>query len=158
MGAVDREVSASVAGPAARPARRRGSRDGGAGPPWRAISRLIVEAARPERRAIVRNDRPSARPREISSRSADESTRGERRRCWGPARELLAVTIIIPTDLGGPANPNDAAICRLLAAGPAPTTALAERLGVPERTVRHRLYRLRQAGRVVSGADGLHHR
>ena len=55
-----------------------------------------------------------------------------------------------------PANPTDTAICRLLAAGPAPTVALAARLGVPERTVRHRLYRLRQAGTVVTGPDGLH--
>lgn len=54
------------------------------------------------------------------------------------------------------ANPTDTAICRLLAAGPAPTATLATRLGVPERTVRHRLYRLRQAGAVVTGADGLH--
>jgi len=55
-----------------------------------------------------------------------------------------------------PANPTDAAICGLLGAGPAPTAALAARLEVPERTVRHRLYRLRQAGAVVSGRDGLH--
>jgi biotin operon repressor len=54
------------------------------------------------------------------------------------------------------ANPTDAAISRLLAGGPAPTAALAARLGVPERTVRHRLYRLRQAGTVVTGPDGLH--
>jgi DNA-binding transcriptional ArsR family regulator len=54
------------------------------------------------------------------------------------------------------ANPTDTAICRLLAAGPAPTMTLAVRLGVPERTVRHRLHRLRQAGAVVSGRDGLH--
>lgn len=55
-----------------------------------------------------------------------------------------------------PANPTDTAIRRLLAAGPAPTVALAARLKVPERTVRHRLCRLRQAGAVVSGRDGLH--
>lgn len=54
------------------------------------------------------------------------------------------------------ANRTDAAICGLLAAGPASTVAMAVRLGVPERTVRHRLYRLRQAGTVVSGTDGLH--
>ena len=54
------------------------------------------------------------------------------------------------------ANPTDTAICRLLAAGPVPTVVVATRLGVPERTVRHRLYRLRQAGAVVTGADGLH--
>jgi hypothetical protein len=55
-----------------------------------------------------------------------------------------------------PANLTDAAICRLLAAGPAPTVALAARLGVPERTVRHRLYRLRQTGVVVDDSGGLH--
>ena len=56
-----------------------------------------------------------------------------------------------------PTYPTDTAICRLLAAGPLPTRALATRLAIPERTVRHRLYRLRQAGVVVSGPDGLHH-
>ena len=56
-----------------------------------------------------------------------------------------------------PTNPTDAAICGLLAAGPLPTRDLATRLVIPERTVRHRLYRLRQAGTVVSGPDGLHH-
>ncbi len=56
-----------------------------------------------------------------------------------------------------PANPTDAAICGQLAAGLLSTRDLATRLGIPERTVRHRLYRLRQAGTVVSGSDGLHH-
>lgn len=60
-----------------------------------------------------------------------------------------------PTD--APANPTDAAICGQLAAGALPTRDLATRLGIPERTARHRLYRLRQAGTVVSGSDGLHH-
>ena len=55
------------------------------------------------------------------------------------------------------ANPTDSAICGLLAAGPLPTAALAVQLGIPERTARHRLYRLRQAGAVVTGMDGLHH-
>jgi hypothetical protein len=55
------------------------------------------------------------------------------------------------------ANPTDIAICRLLAAGPLPTAALAERLAIPERTTRHRVYRLRQAGAVITGIDGLHH-
>jgi hypothetical protein len=55
-----------------------------------------------------------------------------------------------------PANPTDAAICRLLAVERLPTAAIADRLGAPERTVRHRLYRLRQAGAVVTGPDGLH--
>ncbi len=53
-------------------------------------------------------------------------------------------------------SPTDTAICRLLAAGPLPTAALATGLGIPERTARHRLYRLRQAGTVVSGPDGRH--
>lgn len=55
-----------------------------------------------------------------------------------------------------PANPTDSAICRVLAAGPLPTTVLAARLGAPERTVRHRLYRLRLAGSVVTDVDGRH--
>jgi hypothetical protein len=55
-----------------------------------------------------------------------------------------------------PANRTDAAICRLLAAGPAPTVAIAARIGAPQRTVRHRVFRLRQAGAVVTGTDGLH--
>ena len=59
------------------------------------------------------------------------------------------------TDL--PAKPTDTAICGLLAAGPLPTAALAARLDIPERTVRHRLSRLRQAGTVVTGSDGRHH-
>ena len=56
-----------------------------------------------------------------------------------------------------PTYPTDAAICGQLVAGALPTRDLATRLGIPERTVRHRLYRLRQAGVVVSGPDGLHH-
>lgn len=50
----------------------------------------------------------------------------------------------------------DAAICRLLASGPLPTITIAEQLAIPDRTVRHRLSRLRQAGVVVTGSDGLH--
>ena len=50
----------------------------------------------------------------------------------------------------------DTAICRLLADGPLPTAAVAARLAIPERTARHRLYRLRQAGTVVTGAYGQH--
>jgi len=38
-----------------------------------------------------------------------------------------------------PAYPPDAAICRLLTGRPLPTAAIADRLGMPERTVRHRL-------------------
>ena len=56
-----------------------------------------------------------------------------------------------------PTYPTDVAICRLLAAGPLPTAALAARLGMPARTARYRLARLRQAGVVVSRSDGLHH-
>ena len=59
------------------------------------------------------------------------------------------------TDTQG--NPTDAAICGQLAAGALPTRDLTIRLAIPARTVRHRLYRLRQAGTVVSGPDGLHH-
>ncbi len=69
--------------------------------------------------------------------------------------DLITVTAApgAPTTL---ANPTDIAICRLLAAGPVPTVAMARQLGVPERTVRYRLSRLRQTGAVVSGSDGLH--
>lgn len=55
-----------------------------------------------------------------------------------------------------PAHPTDAAICRLLAAGPLATAALATRLAIPERTARHRLSQLRQAGVIVTGPDGRH--
>lgn len=56
-----------------------------------------------------------------------------------------------------PVSPTDAAIRRLLAAEPLPTATLAARLGIPARTARHRLYRLRQAGAVATDADGRHH-
>jgi hypothetical protein len=56
-----------------------------------------------------------------------------------------------------PTYPPDAAIYRLLATGPLPTAAIAVRLAMPERTVRHRLAQLRRAGVVVTGGDGLHH-
>jgi RND superfamily putative drug exporter len=55
------------------------------------------------------------------------------------------------------ANASDAAICRLLAGGPLPTEAIADRLAMPDRTVRYRLARLRQAGVVVTDPDKLHH-
>ena len=55
-----------------------------------------------------------------------------------------------------PTYPTDVAICRLLAAGPLPTAALATQLGIPERTARHRLVRLRQAGVVVTDSDRRH--
>lgn len=51
----------------------------------------------------------------------------------------------------------DAAIARLLAGGPLPTAIIAARLAVPERTVRHRLLRLRETGRIVTDSVGLHH-
>jgi hypothetical protein len=43
-------------------------------------SRLTVDGARPKRAAIVRSDSPLAKPREISSRSANDNRNGERRR------------------------------------------------------------------------------
>jgi hypothetical protein len=56
-----------------------------------------------------------------------------------------------------PAYSVDADICRLLADGPLSTTAIADRLGMPTRSARHRLLQLRRGGVVVVGADGLHH-
>ena len=56
-----------------------------------------------------------------------------------------------------PANTSDAAICQLLAGGPLPTEAIADRLAMPDRTVRYRLARLRQAGVVVTDTDKLLH-
>ena len=55
-----------------------------------------------------------------------------------------------------PAYPPDAAICRLLAVEALPTAAIADRLVMPDRTVRHRLHQLHRAGVVVTGPDGLH--
>jgi hypothetical protein len=55
-----------------------------------------------------------------------------------------------------PANGSDAAMCRLLADGPLPTNAIADRLAIRDRAVRYRLARLRAAGVVVTGPDGLH--
>jgi hypothetical protein len=48
-------------------------------PPFAATSRHTVDAQRPIPRAIARTDRPAARPREISSRSASDSLSGDRR-------------------------------------------------------------------------------
>lgn len=53
-------------------------------------------------------------------------------------------------------HPTDAAICRLLAAAPLPTGAIAARLAIPDRTARYRLGRLRLAGTVLTGSDGVH--
>jgi len=61
-------------------------------PPCRATSRLIVDAARPERAAISRSETPSASPREISSRSVGDSDRGDRRRGVGTYPPLDATT------------------------------------------------------------------
>src|SRR5580692_5342226 len=47
-------------------------------PPWRATSRLTVDAARSKPFAISRIDEPEASPREMSSRSTAVSTRSER--------------------------------------------------------------------------------
>ena len=55
----------------------------GGRPPWREISRLIVEAARSSRRAISRSGEPEAIPRDIFSRSPRVSARRQRRRAAG---------------------------------------------------------------------------
>jgi hypothetical protein len=55
-----------------------------------------------------------------------------------------------------PAYDPDAAIMRLLAAGPLPTRAIAGALGMPARTTRHRVRQLRRSGAVTTGNDGFH--
>src|SRR5664280_996666 len=50
----------------------------------------------------------------------------------------------------------DRLICDLLAAEPMTSPDLAARLAIPPRTVRHRLMRLRDAGAVRVGEDGLY--
>ncbi len=52
-------------------------------PPWRATSRLTVDAARCNSLAISRIYEPEAIPREMSSRSASVSVPSERRRAVG---------------------------------------------------------------------------
>ena len=52
-------------------------------PPWRATSRLTVDAARSRPLAISRIDEPEAIPREMSSRSASVSASSDRRRAAG---------------------------------------------------------------------------
>ncbi len=47
-------------------------------PPFAATSRHTVDGERPIPRAIARTDRPAARSREISSRSASDSLSGDR--------------------------------------------------------------------------------
>jgi len=54
------------------------------------------------------------------------------------------------------ASPTDARILVVLADGPLSTAAIAARLGASERTVRHCLMRLRQAGRAAALPDGRH--
>jgi hypothetical protein len=58
-------------------------------PPWRITSRLTVEGARPKSAAILRIDGPFERPREMTSRSAIDNDRADRRRTGGaiPPRE-----------------------------------------------------------------------
>src|SRR5918993_3993120 len=48
-------------------------------PPLPATSLLTVDGSRPRRAAITRNDRPAARPREISSRSSTLKRTARRR-------------------------------------------------------------------------------
>jgi hypothetical protein len=65
-------------------------------PPFAATSRLTVEGALPNPDAIARIDRPAARPREISSRSAILNRPGGRRRGAGlipPQRSRYARTV-----------------------------------------------------------------
>jgi DNA-binding transcriptional ArsR family regulator len=59
----------------------------------------------------------------------------------------------LPSGLG---SATDRLICDLLAAEPMTSPDLAARLAIPARTVRHRLMRLRDAGAVTVGADGLY--
>ena len=56
-----------------------------------------------------------------------------------------------------PVYATDTAICRLLAAGPLPSAAIAARLAMSERTARHRLRQLRRSGIVITGTNGIHH-
>ena len=48
--------------------------------------RETVDGARPNRRAIARNDSPAARPREISSRSTSDNRNGDRTGSRGGGR------------------------------------------------------------------------
>jgi DNA-binding transcriptional ArsR family regulator len=53
-------------------------------------------------------------------------------------------------------SPTDPLICSLLAAEPMTSPEIAARLAIPARTVRHRLMRLRDAGAVRVGEDGIY--
>ena len=55
-----------------------------------------------------------------------------------------------------PDYPPDAAICRLLAAGPLTTRAIADQISAPERTVRHRIRQLRLQGWLETDFYGAH--
>jgi hypothetical protein len=54
-------------------------------------SRAIVDGARPNRAAIIRNDSPAARPLEMSSRSVNDNLNGDRVRAGaaGLANRLM---------------------------------------------------------------------
>src|ERR1035437_4813736 len=62
-------------------------------------------------------------------------------------------TAILPPGLDSPTDP---LICGLLAVEPMTSPALAARLAIPARTVRPRLMRLRDAGAVTVGEDGMY--
>ena len=66
---------------------------------FRAISRLMVEGARPIRVAMARSDSSSASPREISSRSSAVSVPSRRRRGAGTYPPVARRTV--NTDPGG---------------------------------------------------------
>jgi len=59
-------------------------------------SRLTVEGERPNPVAIARNDRSAAKPREISSRSANDNRNSRRRRGAGrtPPHRFSSVAMI----------------------------------------------------------------
>ena len=52
-------------------------------PPWRGISRLMVDGARPTDAAIWRMERGFAMPRDLSARSASVSDQRDRRQTAG---------------------------------------------------------------------------
>jgi hypothetical protein len=84
------------------------------GPPLRLISRLIVDGARPSRRAMHRTDSPAATPREISSRSSSDNRAGDTHRVFGlipPALRMNSATV-------GPAQPIARPIIAALAPSP----------------------------------------
>jgi hypothetical protein len=67
--------------------------------PLRPISRLIVDADRPNALAIARTDRPATMPLEISSRSTSVKARTERRRAGGlmpPLGLICAAMLVCP--------------------------------------------------------------